>query len=82
MVKVSVCVGSACHVNGAYGSTEVFQKALSQPPYAGKVELSASFCMGGCKDGPCFKIDDVRFEHVTAQRAEELIQQEILPKIG
>lgn len=31
-----------------------FQEALEKAGIADKVDLSASFCMGECKDGPAF----------------------------
>ena len=30
MVKVSICVGSACHMKGAYATTQMFQEALEK----------------------------------------------------
>ena len=30
MVKVSICVGSACHMKGAYLTTQMFQEALQK----------------------------------------------------
>lgn len=45
-----------------------------------KVELSASFCMGECKDGPCVRIDGVKFHHVDQDRMASLVQEEIVPR--
>ena len=28
MVKVSICVGSVCHMKGAYATTQLFQEKL------------------------------------------------------
>ena len=82
MVKVSMCVGSACHMKGAYATTQMFQEALNRLGIADKVELSASFCMGECMNGPCVKINDVKFHKVDQDRVESLIDEEILPLIG
>ena len=82
MVKVSMCVGSACHMKGAYATTQMFQEALNRLGIADKVELSASFCMGECMNGPCVKINDVKFHKVDQDRVESLIEEEILPLIG
>lgn len=82
MVKVSMCVGSACHMKGAYATTQMFQEALNRLGIADKVELSASFCMGECMNGPCVKINDVKFHKVDQDRVESLIKEEILPLIG
>ena len=80
MVKVSVCVGSACHMKGAYATTQMFQEALEKAGVVDQVELSASFCMGECKDGPCVQVDGVKFHHVDQNRVESLVAEEIVPR--
>ncbi|MDO4484045.1 MAG: (2Fe-2S) ferredoxin domain-containing protein [Clostridia bacterium] len=79
MVKVSICVGSACHMKGAYATTQLFQDEIAKAGLQGKVELSASFCMSNCKDGPCVKINDVIHHHVDKDRVASLIAEEIAP---
>lgn len=80
MVKVSICVGSACHMKGAYATTQMFQEALEKAGIADKVDLRASFCMGECKDGPCVRVDGVKFHHVDQSCVESLVTEEILPR--
>lgn len=80
MVKVSICVGSVCHMKGAYSTTQLFQEELKKSGVADKVELSASFCMGECKDGPSVRIDGVKFHHVDQDRMASLVQEEIVPR--
>ena len=80
MVKVSICVGSACHMKGAYATTQIFQDELKKAGIADKVQLSASYCMGECKDGPCVRVDGVKFHHVDQDRVVSLIQEEIVPR--
>ena len=79
MVKVSICVGSACHMKGAYLTTQIFQEALQKAGLQDKVELTASFCMGECINGPCVRVNDVKFHHVDQDRVASLIEEEILP---
>jgi len=74
------CVGSAYHMKGAYATTQLFQEKLKKSGVADKVELSASFCMGECKDGPCVRIDGVKFHHVDQDRVASLVQEEIVPR--
>ena len=80
MVKVSICVGSACHMKGAYATTQLVQQALKDAGVADKVALTASFCMGECKDGPCVKIDGKTFHHVDQDRVVSLINEEIVSR--
>ena len=79
MVNVSICVGSACHMKGAYATTKLFREELEKAGIADRVHLTASFCMGSCKDGPCAKVNDVTFYHVDAERVPSLIREEIVP---
>ena len=79
MVKVSICVGSACHMKGAYATTQMFQEALQKAGVQDKVELTASFCMGECINGPCVRVNGVKFHHVDQDRVPSLIAEEILP---
>ncbi|MBQ8130120.1 MAG: (2Fe-2S) ferredoxin domain-containing protein [Clostridia bacterium] len=79
MVNVSICVGSACHMKGAYATTKLFREELEKAGIADKVHLTASFCMGNCKDGPCAKVNDTLFHHVDAGRVPSLIAEEIEP---
>ena len=58
----------------------MFQDEIAKAGLTGKVELSASFCMGDCKDGPCVKVDGVKFHHVDQERVASLIQEEIVPR--
>lgn len=79
MIQVKICVGSACHVKGSYATTKLFQEKLAKAGLTDQVELSASFCMGECKDGPCVKINGTKFHEVYADQVDRLIDEEIIP---
>ena len=59
---------------------ELSDSYLEKAGIADKVYLSASFCMGECKDGPCVRVDGVKFHHVDQSRVESLVAEEILPR--
>lgn len=48
MVKISVCIGSACHLKGAYNVINAFQQAVEKHHLADKVDIAGSFCTGHC----------------------------------
>lgn len=81
MVKVSVCVGSACHMKGAYAATQMFLDALKEAGVQDRVELKASFCMGECVNGPCVRVDGQKFYHVDEARVRSLVDEEIVPRL-
>lgn len=82
MVKVSICVGSACHMKGAYATTQMFQDALKNAGIQDQVELKASFCMGECVNGPCVRVDGEKFYQVDQDQVQSLVENEIIPRLG
>ena len=57
-MTISVCVGSSCHLKGAYEVINGFQKIIDEKKLNEKVELKASFCLGNCTNGVSVRIDD------------------------
>jgi len=57
-MKVTVCIGSACHVKGAGKIVEQLQFLIAQQNCGDKVELAGAFCMGKCATGVSVTIDD------------------------
>ena len=52
MVKVTVCIGSSCHLKGSRQVVEELQYLINKNELEDKVELSGTFCMGKCgEDG-------------------------------
>ena len=45
-MKVTVCIGSSCHIKGSRKVVEKLQSLISENGLSDKVELSGSFCMG------------------------------------
>ena len=79
-MKITVCVGSSCHVKGSRSIVEIFQRLISENNLGDKVELGGTFCLGKCKDGVCVEIGDTVFS-VTEQNAEEIFKREVLSKL-
>ena len=52
MVKVTVCIGSSCHLKGSRQVVEELQYLINKNNLGDRVELSGTFCMGKCgEDG-------------------------------
>lgn len=58
MVSISVCVGSACHLKGAYNIIKKFQELINENNLEHQVELKAAFCLGKCTSSVSVKVDD------------------------
>jgi NADH:ubiquinone oxidoreductase subunit E len=56
-MKITVCIGSACHVKGAGKIVEQLQSLIAQRNCGGKMELAGAFCMGKCASGVSVTVD-------------------------
>ena len=52
MIKITVCIGSSCHIKGSRQVVEQLQYLIAKNNLNDKVELSGTFCMGKCQN--CF----------------------------
>ena len=79
-MKVTVCIGSSCHIKGSRQVVEYLQNAIQEKGLDDKVNLSGTFCMGNCQQGVCVTVDDV-FHSVTPDTVEEFFTNNILAKV-
>ena len=56
-MKVTVCIGSSCHLKGSRQVVEKFQELIEKNGAGDKIELSGTFCMGRCQQGVCVTVD-------------------------
>lgn len=81
-MKISVCVGSSCHLKGSYDVIEVLKETVEKYGLSDKVELKASFCLGHCADGVTAGTDGGIFLHrLNKDNVEEIFVRECLPLI-
>ena len=79
-MKVTVCIGSSCHIKGSRQVVEQLQYLIAENNLGDKVELGGTFCMGKCQQGVCVTIDDA-FYSVTPETVEEFFNQNIKAKV-
>ena len=79
-MKVTVCIGSSCHVKGSRQVVEQLQQLISENNLGDKVELAGTFCMGQCQNGVCVTVDE-EFFSVTPDSAAEFFQENIKAKV-
>lgn len=80
-MKITVCIGSSCHIKGSHKVVEQLQYLIAQNNIGDKVSLGGTFCMGKCQQGVCVTVDDA-FHSLTADNVEEFFNTEILSKIS
>ena len=79
-MKVTVCIGSSCHIKGSRQVVEQLQYLISENGLSEKVELGGTFCMGKCQQGVCVSVND-DFHSVTPDSVGEFFAKEILAKV-
>ena len=80
MLKVTVCIGSSCHIKGSRQVVEQLQYLISENGLSEKVELGGTFCMGKCQQGVCVSVND-DFHSVTPDSVGEFFAEKILKKV-
>lgn len=78
-MKVTVCIGSSCHLKGSRQVVERLQKLIADNNLQNKVELGGTFCMGKCQEGVCVNVND-EFHSVSPQSVDNFFKTAILPR--
>ena len=79
-MKITVCIGSSCHIKGSRQVVEQLQNLIMENGVGDAVELAGTFCMGKCRQGVCVTVDD-EFYSVTPDSTEEFFNTNVLPKV-
>ena len=79
-MKVTVCIGSSCHIKGSRQVVEALQNLISENNLGDKVELGGTFCLSKCQQGVCVTVDD-EFHSVTPETVDEFFKNEIAAKV-
>ncbi len=80
MIKVTVCIGSSCHIKGSRQIVDALQSLISKNDLKEKIELGGTFCMGKCQQGVCVTIGDELFS-VSPDTVNEFFEKEILSRV-
>lgn len=79
-MKVTVCIGSSCHLKGSRQVVEQLQSLIAENNLGDKVELAGTFCLGECQKGVCVMVDEA-FHSVSPETVEEFFANEIKAKV-
>lgn len=81
-MELKVCIGSACHVKGAYNVISAFQQLIEEYKVFEKVELKAVFCLGHCVDAVSVQIDEGKIHSVSGSNARSFFKEEVLSQLN
>ena len=79
-MKITVCIGSSCHLKGSRQIVEELQYLVAENGLKDKVELSGIFCMGNCTNGVCVKINEEQFS-LKPNDTKDFFNKEVLVNI-
>ncbi|NLV34254.1 MAG: (2Fe-2S) ferredoxin domain-containing protein [Clostridiaceae bacterium] len=79
-MKITVCIGSSCHLKGSRQVVETLQYLIAQNNLKDKVDLSGTFCMNNCQNGVCCTADGKTFS-LTPETTKSFFETEILAKL-
>lgn len=79
-MKVTVCIGSSCHIKGSRQVVEQLQRLISENNLESQVELAGTFCLGRCQEGVCVTVDE-EFHSVSPDTVEEFFATNIKAKV-
>ena len=78
-MKVTVCIGSSCHLKGSRKVVDELQGLIEKNGLGDKVELCGTFCMGQCQQGVCVTVDGALYS-VSPETVGDFFASEILAK--
>jgi NADH:ubiquinone oxidoreductase subunit E len=79
-MKVTICIGSACHVKGAGKIVEQLQSLIAEKKCGDKVELAGAFCMGKCQTGVSVTIDD-KYYSLQPENTKTFFEEQVVKKL-
>ena len=79
-MKVTVCIGSSCHIKGSRPVVEQLQDLIAKEHLNDKIELSGTFCMGKCRQGVCVTVDGDFFS-VSPETVASFFEKEIKARV-
>ncbi|MBO5333232.1 MAG: NAD(P)H-dependent oxidoreductase subunit E [Clostridia bacterium] len=79
-MKITVCIGSSCHVKGSRQVVEGIQNLITENSLEDKVELGGTFCLGKCQQGVCVTVDD-NFFSVSPDTVGDFFNNEVMAKV-
>ena len=80
-MKISICIGSSCHVKGSRQVVELMRELVDKNNLSDKIDLAGTFCMGKCQDGVCVAIEDKVFS-VTPETVTGFFDNTVLPSLN
>ncbi len=80
-MKVTICIGSACHLKGSREIIETLQELVKVNGLQRQVELNGSFCSGNCDYGVCVTVEGELYS-LSPEDTEDFFEHEIKGRLS
>jgi NADH:ubiquinone oxidoreductase subunit E len=80
-MKVTICIGSSCHLKGSRQIVEQLQALIAEQNLKDKVELAGAFCMGKCVTGVSVTVDDV-YHSLQPENGKTFFEEQVLKPLN
>lgn len=77
-IKVTVCVGSSCHVRGSRSVLNRFAEIIESEDLKDEVSLVGSFCMERCGECTNWKFNEEEMSNSSVQEAEQTLRAKLI----
>ena len=78
MIKVSVCIGSACHLKGARAVVNACQVIVKEKEIVDQVDMNGTFCLGKCcGEGVSVMVNDACYS-VKPENARSFFEETVI----
>ncbi|ABR50147.1 conserved hypothetical protein [Alkaliphilus metalliredigens QYMF] len=78
MKTINICIGSACHLKGAYDVVNKFQSIVEEKALEDQVTIKAAFCLGECTKAVSVKIDEGKIYSLKVKDVEDFFYRYII----
>lgn len=78
MKTINVCIGSACHLKGAYDVINRIELLIKEKDLGDRVTLKGAFCLGECTKAVSVRIDDGPIHSLAIKDVDNFIVEHIL----
>lgn len=80
-MKITVCIGSSCHLKGSRQVVEGLQQLVAEHGLKDKVEMAGTFCMSNCQHGVSVTVDGVLYS-VSPETVQQFFSEHVLAPLG
>jgi NADH:ubiquinone oxidoreductase subunit E len=81
MLELTVCIGSSCHIKGAYNVIQTFRQMIEEKSLHDRINFKSGFCMKQCQfPGVSVEVNGKRHS-IDAEKAGDFFISELEPRL-